>query len=146
MTTTTASDSIVQEVSINAPAARIFAALTDPAERLKWWGGADSRFKLSAFESDLRPGGKWIMRAESFGRQITIQGEYREIEPPHLLVFTWLPDWYEGATESLVRWDLEERNGVTAVRLTHSGLLTESARENHRGWPQIIARLKVHVE
>jgi uncharacterized protein YndB with AHSA1/START domain len=146
MNTTTASDTIVQEISIKAPAQRIFAALTDPAERLKWWGGPGGRFTLTAFESDLRPGGKFVMRAESFGREVTIKGEYRQIDPPHLLVFTWLPDWYEGATESLVRWDLEEHNRITTVRLTHSGLLTESARENHRGWPQILGWLQSYIE
>jgi uncharacterized protein YndB with AHSA1/START domain len=142
----TASDPVVQEIAINGTAERIFTALTDPEERLRWWGGPGGRFKLTGFESDLRPGGKWIMHAESFGRLVTIRGEYREIEPPRLLVFTWLPDWYENATESLVRWDLEEHNGVTTVRLTHSGLATESARENHRGWPQILGWLKTHIE
>jgi uncharacterized protein YndB with AHSA1/START domain len=146
MNPTAVNDTIVQEIKINGTAQRIFAALTNPEERLKWWGGPEGRFKLISFESDLRPGGKWIMRAESFGRNVTICGEYREIESPHLLVFTWLPDWFESATESLVRWDLEEHAGVTTVRLTHSGLATESARENHRGWPQIIGRLKAYIE
>lgn len=146
MNPATANDTIVQEVKINGSAERIFQALTNPLERLKWWGGPEARFKLTAFESDLRPGGKWIMRAESFGRNVTIRGEYREIAPPRLLVFTWLPDWYEDAIESLVRWDLEEQDGTTTVRLTHSGLYSESSRENHRGWPQIVGRLKAHIE
>jgi uncharacterized protein YndB with AHSA1/START domain len=142
----TANDTIVQEITINGTAERIFAALTNPEERLKWWGGPESRFKLTSFESDLRTGGKWIMRAESFGRTVTIKGEYREIDRPRLLVFTWLPDWYENATESLVRWDIDERDGVSTVRLTHSGLYTEASRENHRGWPQIVGLLKAYVE
>jgi len=141
-----ANDTIVQEITINGTAERIYRALTDPEERLKWWGGPGARFKLTGFESDLRPGGKWIMHAESFGRAVTIRGEYREIDPPRLLVFTWLPDWYENAAESLVRWELEERDGFTTVRLTHSGLLTEAARENHRGWPQIVGWLKDYIE
>jgi uncharacterized protein YndB with AHSA1/START domain len=141
-----ASGTIVQEITIKGSAERIFAALTDPGERLKWWGGPEGRFTLTNFESDLRPGGKWIMRAESFGKSVTITGEYREIDRPRLLAFTWLPDWYENATESLVRWDLEEENGVTRVRLTHSGLATEAARENHRGWPQILGWLQAYVE
>jgi uncharacterized protein YndB with AHSA1/START domain len=139
-------DTIVQEITINGTAERIFAALTNPEERLKWWGGPGARFKLTHVESDLRPGGKWTMRAESFGRPVTITGLYREVEPPRLLVFTWLPDWYENATESLVRWELSEKDGVTTVRLTHSALLTEAARENHRGWPQILGWLKSYIE
>jgi uncharacterized protein YndB with AHSA1/START domain len=146
MNPVSASDTLTKEITIKGTAERIFAALTNPEERLKWWGGPEGRFTLTGFESDLRPGGKWIMRAESFGKAVTITGEYREIDPPRLLVFTWLPDWYENATESLVRWELKEENGVTRVRLTHSGLPTETARENHRGWPQILGRLQAYVE
>jgi uncharacterized protein YndB with AHSA1/START domain len=146
MSSVTANDTIVQEITIRGSAERIFAALTNPEERLKWWGGPGGRFKLTSFDSDLRPGGKWTMHAESFGRVVTIRGEYREIEPPRLLVFTWLPDWYENATESLVCWELEEHGGTTTVRLTHSGLPNEAARENHRGWPQILEWLKVFIE
>jgi uncharacterized protein YndB with AHSA1/START domain len=46
-------------------------------------------------------------------KPLTVAGEYRKIELPRLLVFTWLPDWQEDATETLVRWDLEEKEGVT---------------------------------
>jgi len=141
-----ANDTIMQEITIDGTAERMFQALTNPEERLKWWGGPGARFKLTDFESDLRSGGKWIMHAESSGRLVTIRGEYREIIRPRLLVFTWLPDWYENATESLVRWDLDEQNGVTTVRLTHSGLITEASRESHRGWPQIVGWLKAYVE
>jgi len=146
MNTPAVNDMVVQEITIKGAAERIFAALTNPEERLKWWGGPGGRFTLTSFQSDLRPGGKWIMHAESFGRVVTIRGEYREIEPPHLLVFTWLPDWYENATESLVRWELEEHAGMTTVRLIHSGLATEAARENHRGWPQILGWLQKYIE
>ncbi len=34
----TSSDTIVKEININAPAARVFEALSDPSQRLKWWG------------------------------------------------------------------------------------------------------------
>ena len=146
MNATATKDTITQEIQIKGSAERIFAALTDPRERLLWWGGPEGRFRLTAFESDLRPGGKWTMHAESSGRLVTIKGEYRAIEPPRLLVFTWLPDWYEKATESLVRWELEERDGLTTVRLTHSGLDTVEARNSHRGWPQILGMLQAHVE
>jgi uncharacterized protein YndB with AHSA1/START domain len=146
MNATATKDTITQEIQIKGSAERIFAALTDPRERLLWWGGPEGRFRLTAFESDLRPGGRWTMRAESGGRLVTIKGEYRQIEPPRLLVFTWLPDWYENATESLVRWELEERAGLTTVRLTHSGLETEEARTSHRGWPQILGMLQAYIE
>jgi uncharacterized protein YndB with AHSA1/START domain len=75
-----------------------------------------------------------------------VVGAYRRIERPRLLVFTWLPDWQGDATESLVRFDLEEKDGVTTVRLTHSGLASERARESHKGWSQILSWLRTYVE
>lgn len=147
MNSTTANDTIVQEITIKGTAERIFAALTSPEERLKWWGGPGGRFRITQFDSDLRPGGKWIMHAEALGgKLVTVRGEYREIERPRRLVFTWLPDWYESAIESLVCWDLDEHDGTTTVRITHSGLLTEASRESHRGWPQILGWLQAYIE
>lgn len=98
-------------------------------------------------ESDLRPGGKWMMRGIGIGgKPFIVSGVYSEIDRPRLLAFTWLPDWQEHATESLVRIDLEEKGGATTVRLTHSGLTSEGARASHRGWPDILAWLQSHVE
>ncbi len=138
------SDTIIQEITISAPAERVFDALTDPKQRVAWWG-SEGRFKATHMESDLRPGGKWMMRGMDMGKPFSVSGEYRAIERPRLLVFTWLPSWQDDATESLVRFDLEEREGLTAVRLTHSGL-TESGRAQHKGWPQILAWLKAYAE
>ena len=140
------SDTIVQEITIQAPAARIFEALTDPGERMKWWG-AEGRFQVTRMESDLRAGGKWAMSGNGMGgRPFTVRGEYRVVERPRRLVFTWLPDWQGDATESLVRFDLEEKDGHTRVRLTHSGLSSEASRTSHRGWPQILGWLQGFVE
>jgi uncharacterized protein YndB with AHSA1/START domain len=145
MNTTTVSDTIIQEITIKGSAERIFAALTNPQERVKWWGVG--RFEAIHMESDLRRGGKWAMRGTGMGgRPFNVVGEYRKVERPHLLVFTWLPDWQGDATESLVRFDLEEKDGITTVRLTHSGLVTERARTSHRGWPEILAVLRRHIE
>ena len=141
-----ANDTIVEEITIRAPADRIFTALTSPEERVRWWG-AEGRFTATHVESDLRPGGNWVMRGTAFGgRPFTIQGVYREIDRPRLLVFTWLPSWQDDPIETLVSFDILEKDGVTTVRVTHSGLATESARAQHRGWPDILAWLKSYVE
>jgi uncharacterized protein YndB with AHSA1/START domain len=137
---------ITEEIRIEAHADQVFVALTSPEERVKWWG-TEGRFKTTHMESDLRPGGRWLMRGIGIGgKPFTVQVEYREIKRPHLLAFTWLPSWQDDALESLVRFDLEEKNGVTLVRLTHSGLRTESARTQHRGWPDILSWLRTYLE
>jgi uncharacterized protein YndB with AHSA1/START domain len=141
-----AGETITEEIKIKAPADQIFVALTSPEERVKWWG-TEGRFKTTHMESDLRPGGKWLMRGSGIGgRPFTVQGVYREIQRPKVLAFTWLPSWQEDALESFVRFDLEETDGTTTVRLTHSGLTTESARTQHRGWADILAWLRAYLE
>jgi uncharacterized protein YndB with AHSA1/START domain len=145
MNPTTISDIVVQEITITGPAERIFEALTNPSQLVAWWR-AEGRFETTHMESDLRPGGKWMMRGIGMGRPFQVSGEYRQIDRPRLLVFTWLADWQEDNTISTVRFDLEEMDGVTTVRVTHSGLTTERSRSSHKGWPQILAALKAYIE
>jgi uncharacterized protein YndB with AHSA1/START domain len=79
------------------------------------------------------------------GLPFTIQGIYRQIERPRVLVFTWHASWQDDPSETVVRFDLEDREGFTRVRVTHSGLVTERARTQHRGWPDILAALEAYV-
>ncbi len=144
MTTTTVADTIVQEITIRAPANRIFEALTNPQQRKEWWG-SPGRFETTTVESDLRVGGKWKMSGTGMGKSFLVKGEYRTIEPPRVLAFTWLPDWHQNVVESLVRFDLSEKDGSTTVRVTHSGL-TREGLEAHRGWPQILGWLQAYAE
>jgi uncharacterized protein YndB with AHSA1/START domain len=146
MSTTAINDTIVKEITIRGSAERIFEALTNPDQRAKWWG-AEDRFQTKHMESDLRPGGRWMMSGTGLGgRPFRVEGTYRSVDRPRLLAFTWLPDWQGDATESIVRFDLDEKDGITTVRLTHSGLASERSRQSHQGWPQILTWLRTYVE
>lgn len=143
----TAAGIIVQEITIDAPAGRVFDALTNPSERVKWWTAPDGRFRTTNMESDLKPGGRWSMTGtRGDGQPFSITGEYRAVVPPTLLEFTWLPSWQGDDTVSLVKIELTETGAATHVRLTHSGLTTERSQSSHRGWPGILAWLKLHAE
>jgi len=145
MTIIGANETIVQEITIAASANRIFEALTNPDQRKEWWG-TEGRFQTTHMESDLQVGGKWLMSGTGVGgKPFTVKGVYRAIDPPRLLAFTWLPSWQPNAAESLVRFDLSEKDGVTTVRITHSGLTPEGAQA-HQGWPQILAWLRTYAE
>ena len=137
-------DVIVQEISVCASADSVFDALARPEERVAWWGRA-RRFRATSMESDLRTGGRWTMWFETPRGSVSVNGEYRAVERPRLLEFTWRPSWFDSA-ESLVRIELEESDGVTRVRLTHSGLVGEADRANSSGWPELLAALQAHVE
>src|SRR5207302_356229 len=139
-------DAIVEEITIRASATQIFEALTEPEQMVKWWG-IEGRFQATHVESSLRPGGEWLMRGtRQNGQPFTIRGTYREVDPPRTLVFTWLPDWQEERVETVVRIDLAGWDGVTTVRLTHSGLSTDTSRAAHQGWPQLLDGLRAYAE
>ena len=79
------------------------------------------------------------------GSSFVVAGEYRAVDRPRLLEFTWLPDWQGDNTVSLVRVEFTEAGGKTHVRLTHSGLVTDRSRTVHKGWPQILALLQAYA-
>jgi uncharacterized protein YndB with AHSA1/START domain len=82
--------------------------VTSPKELVEWWGVA-GKFQVTKMESDLRPGGKWRMYLTAGdGTETTVAGEYRKIDRPWLLSFTWIRE-QEDLPETLVRWDLEEK-------------------------------------
>jgi uncharacterized protein YndB with AHSA1/START domain len=140
--TTTANDAIVQEISIHASAERIFEAITNPSELLKWWR-SEGKFEAIQVECELRPGGRWLMVVTGdckTGKNSRVSGQYREIDRPRLLTFTWVREG-EDTNETLVRWELDERDGVTRIRLTHSGFNSESQRARNDGWPLILGLL-----
>ena len=66
-------DTIVEEITIKAPAHRIFEALTNPEECMKWWG-REGRFGWTRMECDLRPGGRRVMRGAGAGKPVSVTG------------------------------------------------------------------------
>jgi uncharacterized protein YndB with AHSA1/START domain len=141
-------EAIVQELTIVDSAERIFDALTNPEELLKWWK-AEGKFRVTHVESDLRVGGSWLMRVEgSCGAAAsctTVTGTYKVIRRPVQLIFTWIRE-EEESPETTVQWDLEENAGTTIVRVTYSGLTSDALRNRNAGWPMIQHLLKGYIE
>jgi uncharacterized protein YndB with AHSA1/START domain len=77
-------------------------------------------------------------------------GVYLIVDAPKLLEFTWRHDFYDGdasQADTIVRYELEERDGATQLRVTHSGFTTVADREDHaNGWKTVLAWLKGHAE
>src|SRR6266496_2541791 len=78
-------DTIVVEIDIAAPPARVFEAWTDPQQRMAWWGD-DAAYRSTKMESDLRVGGKWRTEGKNVqGKPFSVSGEYTRLEPPKVL-------------------------------------------------------------
>lgn len=144
----TTSNVIVREIDIRAPMAKVFAALTEPDKVTAWWGSTDS-YVCDSMEVDFRVGGTWKTVGHSLdGRAFTVYGVYRVIEPPRVVEFTWRHDWgARGDEETVVRYELSERDGMTHLRVVHSGFGDEKGRSDHEdGWLRVLGWLQNYVE
>ena len=108
------------EIEIAATPDRVFHSLTDPGQLAAWWG-SDDMYRTSDWKVDLRPGGKWSALAHGAdGTDMTVDGEYIEVDPPRLLVYTWRPSWDDYAVTT-VRYDLAPTTTGTRLTVTHTG-------------------------
>lgn len=129
---------------IKAPPAKVYAAITEPAQMVKWWG-PDAGPTLSA-EADVRPGGRFsvVFRLLN-GDEHNPRGIYREVVPGQKLVFTW--EWPDAPErESLVTFLLRPIDDGTELTLIHEHLPDEEARESHeQGWNGLLDKLPVFL-
>src|SRR5260370_2334332 len=65
----------------------VFAAWTDPDSARQWM--ARGSITVAELEMDPRPGGTFRLVMRSERGDIAHIGEYREVDPPRRLVFTW---------------------------------------------------------
>ena len=145
----------VYRIYIEAPADKVWEAITTSEYTSKWGYGGD-------VEVDLTPGGTYRnlttedMRAMGMG-EVAVSGEVLEVEVNKLLKITWAPAWYPEAEPTVLTWELTQfDNGLTRVTLTHDStnnppLAHELAgggepQGGGGGWPWSLAGLKTLLE
>ncbi len=118
----------------------LFRAFSNPEIMRRWFFAGEEGWSADV-TSDFRVGGRYrIDMHQPDGSTCSHQGEYREIDPPHRMVFTWNSDFVE-ATEVTVEFC--EAAGGTEVILTHEFLPDEEQREGHRdGWNGCLRNLE----
>lgn len=127
---------------IKAEPQAVFAAWTEPALLQKW--SCPEGATLAEVQVDLRVGGAFLLRMRSGedGRH-TAFGEYREIVPPHRLVYTW--DWKEpeyAMGETLITVEFRAHGQHTEVLMVHERMPTLELREAHnQGWTSCLDKL-----
>lgn len=126
------------EVEVRAPAEVVFSMFTD-ARLLAQWIGIGA-------ELEPEPGGRF--RFELLPGEFC-SGSYLEVIPPRRVVFTW--GWESGAIpvapgSTTVEVDLEERAGITVVRLAHRGLDASTRSLHEEGWVRYLDRLVAVAE
>lgn len=126
---------------IDAPPAKIYAAWTEPARIMQWFGPTGA--EMLHAETDVHVGGGFRMAFRTpDGETHDVSGLYREVEPGRKLVFTWawitMPD-----RESLVTVALKPDGGGCLLTLTHEQFADEAARDGHKsGWTGALDKLE----
>jgi len=147
MSATLADDELLITRDFEAPAALLFSLWSDVEHFTKWMG--PEGFDCPEASIDFRIGGKYrgMIRSKDHGDN-WFGGEYREIEPPHRLVFTW--KWDEGPSsemETLVTITFREHaNGMTTMTFHQTPFVSVERRDAHvGGWTSLFNKLAAYA-
>ncbi len=126
-----------------APHSLVYRALADPGELAKWWG--PHGFTIPSLEFDPRVGGSYrIAMQPPEGDLFYLRGEFREVDPPRRLAYTFLweaPD--PDDVETVVRLSLRDLGDSTELAIDQGAFATEPRRALHeQGWTDGLEKLK----
>jgi uncharacterized protein YndB with AHSA1/START domain len=141
----TAHDGLVLRLRriLAAPRAAVYRALSDPAELEKWWG--PQGFTAPSIDFDTRVGGSYRIAMQPAGGDLFyLSGEFREVDPPARLAYTfrWDPPDPDDRETGVTLW-LQDRGERTEVLVTQRDFATEERRALHaEGWAGSFSRLE----
>jgi uncharacterized protein YndB with AHSA1/START domain len=116
--------------------------LSEPGRLARWWGPAG--FTSPSIELDVRVGGRYrIEMKPPDGDAFFLQGEFRTVDPPALLAYTFR--WEEpdpDDRENVVTLSLTNLGDRTELALDHGPFVTEARRALHwHGWSDSFEKL-----
>jgi len=127
----------VIERTYNAPADRVWQAITDKDKMKEWY------FKLEEFKPEV--GFEFRFLGGSEEKKYQHICKITDVVPGKKLTHSWQYDGYPG--ESFVTWEIFDEGDKTRVKLTHTGLHTfrqptkDFSRESFTaGWTYIVGK------
>ena len=126
-----------------AAPATAFAAFTDPDRLARWWG--PEGFAIPSLSFEARPGNACRIEMQpSGGEPFQLSGEFREVDPPDRLAFTFVWDPPDpDDVETLATISFEARGDSTEVTLVQGPFKTEERVALHRdGWTESFDKLE----
>jgi uncharacterized protein YndB with AHSA1/START domain len=129
---------------IKAPRERVYAAWTDSGQLREWFGPENVQTRNIVAEARVGGRFRWDITSPE-GEEMTMRGEFRELQPNRKIVFSWRweedEDWEQ--RDSVVTVELSDYDGGTEVRLIHEQLPSEESRDRHtEGWKSALDRLE----
>lgn len=88
---------------LNASRARVWQAMADPKQVVRWWGPRAAAVTIQ--QMDLRPGGTWAYILHIWGTNIMCRATFRDVAEPALLSFA--------QDDFVAVWTLTEATGDT---------------------------------
>jgi uncharacterized protein YndB with AHSA1/START domain len=138
------SDGLTLEMTRVLPAVPsvVFGAFSDSSELAKWWG--PKGFTTPSLEFQPRVGESYRIEMQpSDGERFYLTGEFREVDPPARLAYTFVwedPDLDD--VETLVTLSFRDLGESTEVAFTQGPFKTEARRALHRdGWTDSFDKL-----
>lgn len=143
MTEPARSTALHLEKTMAAPRERVFAACVEAEKLAEWWGPAG--FTSPDVELDVREGGRYrITMQPPEGEAFHLRGEFRAVEAPRRLVYTFV--WEEADPddqETVVTLTFEQSGDGTRLVLDQGPFKTDARHELHRtGWTETLERLE----
>jgi uncharacterized protein YndB with AHSA1/START domain len=132
---------IEKSVEINAPAAKVWEVLVNPALSRQWieqfWPG------FGTLESNWKTGS--VMRWKTTDGEIDLEGQVLAIEPERMLRYSFT------MPEDVVTFTLEEQNGQTVLSVTHGDFSKKPDAEECyagalAGWAMNLPKIKELAE
>src|SRR5437868_6821662 len=71
----------------DAPRELVWKTMTDPKLVPKWWGPA--KYETVVDKMDVKVGGQWRFVQKDNGQEYAFSGQYKQIDPPHILSDTF---------------------------------------------------------
>ena len=128
---------LLHEISIQAPAAKVYEALTTSAGLQSWW----------TTDAVAEPRVGAVAEFGFFGRKVVFQMRIDELTPARRIVWQCIggPDEWP---QTRVIWELTEQDGETRVCFDQTGWPNSEGhfRPANSTWGALIFRLKDYVE
>ena len=141
---TAASDELTLQLErvLPLPRAVVFRAFSSAHELAQWWG--PEGFTAPTVDFEPRVGARYRIEMQPpEGDRFYLSGEFREVDPPARLAFTFA--WEEpdpDDVENLVELSFRDLGDSTEIGLIQGPFKTEPRCELHRnGWTESFDRL-----
>lgn len=143
-----APDRLVLELTRVLPADRetIFAAFTDPAELVQWWG--PEGFSIPSADFVPEPGYEYCIEMQPpEGELFFLRGEVRDVDAPSRLAYTFVWDPPDADdVETLVELEFRPQGDSTEVAFRQSEFKNDARLGLHRdGWTDTFNKLERYL-